>query len=299
MGASAPLISTLLILLNLPGSLVAQTPAEVRSAFKNLRSDHIKHNCGHATDWLFVHREALKDQMVQELYVTDRQGRDALLHVLFNTNSFVADDRFRRFVIARLPEQDTVVGNLDIAVESAPRSIAPHWSTGTLQAHWEAWDYIDAHFKDFEPLLTDAISHSDSMFVLWGTTWMLAKHRVLKQSLNLYTDEVMGRIASNLKDDDIPYNAGQAVRVFLLLGKHGIPTLQHSASSSDNQMANLSRALIDAIQYGKHEAFGYMSARVTINLAPVIDQHEDPAWLDPLTAKYKEEYLQNPNVPYP
>lgn len=30
------------------GSLTAQTPAEVRSAFKNLHSDHIKHNCGHA-----------------------------------------------------------------------------------------------------------------------------------------------------------------------------------------------------------------------------------------------------------
>jgi hypothetical protein len=298
MGASRPLISTLLALLSLSSSIVAQTPAEVRSAFKNLRSDHIKHNCGHATDWLFAHREALKDQMTQELYQTDRQGRDALLHVLFNTKSFVADDRFRRFVMARLPEEDTVVSNLDIVVDSAPSSDAAHW-TGTVQAHWEAWDYIDTYFKDFEPLLKDAISHSDSIFVLWGTTWMLAKHHVLNEIHNLYTDEIMGRIVSNLKDDNIPYNAGQAVRIFLLLGKQGIPTLQHSASSSDNQMASLSRALIDAIQYGKHEAFGYISARVTINLAPVVEQRKDPPWLGELTAKYKDEYQKNPDVPYP
>src|ERR1700758_285610 len=118
MDASGPLIVTLLVLLNLPGYLVAQTPAEVRSAFKNLRSDHIKHNCSRATDWLFAHREALKDQMIQELYVTDRQGRDALLHVLFHTESFVADDSFRRFVMARLPEEDKVVTNSDIEAES-------------------------------------------------------------------------------------------------------------------------------------------------------------------------------------
>jgi hypothetical protein len=305
MSASYPLITTFVALLSLPSSLAAQTPAEVRSAFKNLRSDHILHNCSRATDWLFVHREALKDQMVQELYVTDRQGRDALLHVLFHTESFVADDRFRRFVMARIPEEDSVVRNTDIACDSVPSSTASHWSAGGIQAHWEAWDYIDTHFKDFEPLLKDAISHSHSMFVLWGTTWMLANHHVLKQNLNLYTDEFMGRIASNLKNDHIAYNAGQAVRIFLLLGKYGIPTLQHSAGSADTQMASLSRALIDAIQYGKHEAFGYMNARVEINLAPVVEQQKDPPWLDKVTRKYWLEYQSDgylglgPDVPYP
>ena len=287
-------ISGLLISLSLLCRLVAQTPAEVRRAFVNLRSDHIKHNCGRAMDWLYAHRDELKDQMVQELYLTDRQGRDALLHVLFNTESFVADDRFRRFVMARLPEQDVYVSKLDIEIAGDTQ--------GSVEAHWEAWHYIDNHFKDFEPLLANAISNSDSMFVLWGTTWIFAKHRVLKQHLDLYTDNVMTRIASNLKNDDIPFNGSQAVRTFLLLASYGIPTLQKSAHSSDHQMANFSRALIDAIKDGKHEAFGYLSAQVSITRAPTDfegDELEEPEWLGDLTQKYVEALDKNPNLPYP
>jgi hypothetical protein len=287
-------ISGLLISLSLFSRLVAQTPAEVRRAFVSLRSDHIKHNCGRAMDWLYAHRDGLKDQIVQELYLTDRQGRDALLHVLFNTRSFVADDRFRRFVMARLPEEDTFVGKLEIEIAAGEE--------GSVEAHWEAWQYIDEHFKDFEPLLKDAISRSNSIFVLWGTTWILAKHRALKQNLDLYTSEVLARVASNLKDDDTPFNGSQAVGTFLLLGEHGLPTLQNSARSSDRQMANFSRALIDAIRYGKHEAFGYLSAQVSISRAPTdvsTDQLEEPEWLGELTAKYKDALGDNPNLPYP
>ena len=114
MKISPILISIVFWLLSFLSSLIAQTPAEVRSAFKNLRSDHIKHNCGHAMAWLFAHRDALRDQMLQELYVTDPQGRDALLFVLFNTESFVPDDRFRRLVIDRLTREDNDVRNGDI-----------------------------------------------------------------------------------------------------------------------------------------------------------------------------------------
>lgn len=289
MTASPLLISTLLASLGLLSSLAAQTPTEVRSAFKNLRSDHIKYNCGRATDWLFAHREALKDQMVQELYVTDRQGRDALLHVLFNTESFVADDRFRRLVIARLAEEDTAVGLNDIKTETSKRF-------STVRAHWEAWDYIDQHFQEFGPLMTNLIPPTKSMFVLWGTTWLLAKHRVLQKNLDLYSDEVMGLIAANTKNDNIMYNASQAVRVFLLLGKQSIPTLQRSARSSDKQMANFSRALLDAIQYGKHDAFGYINAQADINLAPTSDEVREPEWLDEATQKHIGE---DENTPYP
>jgi uncharacterized protein YejL (UPF0352 family) len=292
--------SGLVFSFNLLNCLMAQTPAEVRRAFVNLRSDHIKHNCGRAADWLYDHRDKIIDQMIQELYLTDRQGRDALLHVLFNTDSFSADDRFRRFVMARLPEEDRAVGTRDILIgyDSSSRNYQ-----GTIVAHWEAWEYIDVHFKDFEALLKDEISHSNSMFVLWGTTWVLAKHRALTESLNLYDDQVMGRIASNLRNDDIPYNAGQAVRTFLLLGKYSIPTLHNSARDSDNQMASFSRALIDSIQYGKHEAFGYINAQVySLNLPPTLvesDRVEEPGWLAEITGKYVEALDRNPNLPYP
>jgi hypothetical protein len=282
------LISTFLASLGFVHPLAAQSQAEIRSAFKNLRSDHIKYNCGRATDWLFAHREALKDQMVQELYVTDSQGRDALLHVLFNTESFAADERFRRLVIARLAEEDTVVGLNDILTTSSKRF-------PTIRAHWEAWDYIDHHFQEFEPLLINLIPKTKSMFVLWGTTWLLAKHDVLKKNLNLYSDEVMLRIANNLKSDDIPYNAGQAARTFLLLGNQSIPTLQRSARSSDKQMGNFSRALLDAIQFGKHDAFGYLNAQASVTLTPTGEESE-PDWLDQATEKHAG---QDENTPYP
>jgi hypothetical protein len=285
-------------LLSILSPLNAQTPAEVRSAFKNLRSDHIKHNCGHALAWLYAHREALKDQMLQELYVTDPQGRDALLLVLFNTESFVPDDRFRRLVIDRLTREDTEVKNGIVEDFTGGLPIGNRESVG-LSAHWGAWDYIDRHFSEFEPLLKALISDSTSMFAVWGSTWLLAKHHELNKNLSLFSQTVLERIANNLKNDNIPYNAGQAVRVFLLLGRTGIPVLQSCARSSDNQMASLSQALIDAILYGKHEAFGYMNAEVAINLAPTSDKLKEPSWLDDITAKYLDKFNANENLPYP
>jgi hypothetical protein len=294
MRVASLLISFSLVYMTILKSLIAQSPVEVRRAFVNLRSDQIKHNCGRAMDWLFAHRDALKDQMLQELYLTDFQGRDALLHVLFNTESFIADDRFRRLVVARLSEEDKFVSKLDVQIDY------DSGGRGGVAAHWEAWIYIDQRFEDFEPLLENAISNSGSMFVLWGTTWILAKHLVLKEHLGLYSDEVMDRIVSNLKNDNIAFNASQAVRTLLLLGPYSVPVLQRSARSPDNQMANFSRALLAAIINGSHEAFGYLSARVSINVAPTNDQTPpDPEWLDALTAKYKEKFNSDPELSYP
>jgi hypothetical protein len=298
MTVSRILVSIALGSLGFLSSLSAQTPVEVRSAFKNLRSDHIKHNCGHAMAWLYAHREALKDQMLQELYLTDPQGRDALLLVLFNTESFVPDDRFRRLVIERLINEDTEVGNGDIEDFTGGLPIAQYRGKG-LSAHWTAWNYIDRHFSEFEPLVQELISKSNSMFAVWGSAWLLAKHHELNKNLSLFSQTVLERIAENLKNDNIPYNAGQAVRVFLLLGRTGIPTLQNCARSSDNQMASLSRALIDAILYGKHEAFGYMNAEVDINEAPTSDELKVPPWLDDITATYVDKFSANQNLPYP
>jgi hypothetical protein len=279
-------------------SLTAQTPAEVRSAFKNLRSDHIKHNCGRAMAWLFAHRDALKDQMLQELYVTDPQGHDALLIVLFKTDSFVPDDRFRRLVIDRLTREDKDVRKGDIE-DFTGGLLEDRRDGGIFSAHWRAWTYIDDHFSEFEPLLRDVISKSDNMFAVWGATWLLAEHGELNKNLGLFSRSVMERIDSNLINDRIRFNASQAVRVFLLLGKYGIPTLQRSAGSSDNQQASLSRALIDAILHGKHEAFGYINAEANINRTPTKEALEEPEWLADVTGEYIDKFYHNPNLPYP
>jgi hypothetical protein len=36
------------------------------------------------------------------------------------------------------------------------------------------------------------------MFVFWGTTWLLAKHRVLQKHLKLYADEVINLMATDI-----------------------------------------------------------------------------------------------------
>ncbi len=142
--------------------------------------------------------ETLKDEIVNELYRTDRQGRDAILHILFNTKSFIPDIRFKQFVLARLPEQDSRVRNYDIlygapeifkskAAFDEANEKGQDW--GMVQAHWEAWKYINANFSDFDGLLTDNLARTTSAFVLWGTTWLFDKHGVLNQKLAYYTPQ--------------------------------------------------------------------------------------------------------------
>jgi hypothetical protein len=47
--------------------LHGQTKEEVRKAFRDLRNDRIRYNCSRATYWLYKHREALRDQTLEEL----------------------------------------------------------------------------------------------------------------------------------------------------------------------------------------------------------------------------------------
>lgn len=86
----------------------AQTPAEVRQAFIDLRDDKVPHNCEHATDWLFINRDQLKEDLVDELPKTDWQGRDSILNILCRTESFTPDARFIRVLTSTL--RDNQVG---------------------------------------------------------------------------------------------------------------------------------------------------------------------------------------------
>lgn len=273
-------IASVMMIAIAPGAW-AQSPEQVRRAFVNLRSDQIRDNCGDATAWLFLHREALKDQLLRELNQTDRQGRDAILHVLFNTESFVPDEQFRKLVISRLAEEDKVVDNL------AFRRGNP--------AHWEAWTYMDGRFDLFAPLLIAEIARTESMFVLWGATWLLAKHDLLQKQADLFSSTVMTRAAAHLRNDETYYNASQATRFFLLLGKASLPTLQKAANSDDPQTKSFAKALGDAIRSGNREAFGYLNAHVAINRTPTQDSLPDPEWLSEKT----EKYLDNPEGRYP
>ena len=162
-----------------------------------------------------------------------------------------------------------------------------------VRAHWEAWKFIDGHFSDFESLLTDNLSRTDSAFVLWGTTWLFDKHGVLNQKLAYYTPQVLSRAAAHLKNDKQGYNATHAVRMFLMLNRHSLPILTDSARSSDPQQRSLARALIDAISSrGNRNAFGFLNAHGTIYFSLIGENDPEPEWMNEVTEKYLDEERQ-------
>ncbi len=274
-GLKATLIGwSLLCLTNVV--VFAQSAETTRRALANLRADKIPNNCSDSTLWLFNHRDALKAQMLEELYKTDAQGRDALLIVLFQTGSFVPDERFARFVINRLPEQNSKVGNSDIK--------------GVDQgAHWLAWPFIDKHFDLFEPLLTAQIGKTKDGWTLWCIAWLFKQRGVLEKHMDSFTPGVLAKAGSALRDDGMPYTAGWAIRLFFLLGDASLPTLREVAKSGDAQARSLARATIDAYTKGSHEAFGYLCSKVSLDKTPFGPEPESPPWLGELIEQYRSK----------
>jgi hypothetical protein len=260
--------------------LAAPTADQVRSAFADIRDDKVPHNCEHATEWLLKNREDIKDELLAELFRTDRQGRDAILHVLFNTASFQPDERFIRFLIARLPEQSRYV-KPSMIFKTPPNQI-PYSS-----AHWEAWSFIDAHFAQFEPYLKEEIARSESPYFLWAVAWLAKVRGVFADYALLFTPEVLRRAAANLAADHEPSNASQAVRLFLLLGDQSLPTLREVASSASesSQEGNLARATIDALA-GKRKAFGYLISKLSINEVLFGERVVEPNWINDAAQPY-------------
>jgi len=272
-------VFTAVALLSLRSPLIAQTPQEVRRAFADLRSDDKPRNCADAMLWLDKHREKLRSELLGELYKTDRQGRDAIMAVLFHDPSFEPDLRFARFVMARLPEEDGYVHNLDIDTGFGETFETRGGPESGGAAHWAAWKFIDAHYDLFEPLLIEAISKSDDMLSVWATTWLMKKRGVLSAHIELFTPKVLARVAANLRDDKTGYNAGQAVRIFLLIGDRALPVLRQAAQSDDAQAKSLGRALTDAIANGERKAFGFLSTKSNLTLTPFGPRPKDPEWL--------------------
>jgi hypothetical protein len=147
-------------------------------------------------------------------------------------------------------------------------------------AHWAAWKFIDAHYDLFEPLLIETISKSNDMLSVWASTWLMKKRGVLGAHIELFTPELLARIAANLRDDEMRYNAGQAVRIFLLLGDRALPVLRQATQSEDAQAKRLGRALTDAIAKGERKAFGFLSTQSNLTITPFGPRPEDPEWLD-------------------
>ncbi len=260
----------------------AQSDTEIQSKLDDLRSDDTPHNCENATKWFLKNREKLKARLEEEFYkAKDPQARDAIFHVLFNTQSFVPDARFVAAVIARLPQEDKFVGNGDIF--RGP-SEGPN-RTGADGAHWEAWKFINDHFELFEAGLKEQIGKTDSILVLWQTAWLWKKRGRLQDNIAFFTPAVLTKAAQNLKTDNIWYNASQAVRLFLLLGDSSFPTLRTAAKSSDPQTSSLAKATIDALG-GDHKAFGYLGSKVLLEVTPFGPRVRPPDWQDAMIDLY-------------
>jgi hypothetical protein len=251
------LLATLIVLGAATGESRAQSASQVRQAFADIRTDKKEFNCALATEWLFKNREPLRDQLIAELYRTDRQGRDAILFILFNTKSFTPDERFLRLVIARLIEQDSVVPN-----RSVGQRIEVSRGTG---AHWDAWYFIDRHFDAFDALLTQQLKQTENVFFMWGLASLYQKRGLLAGRAAQFTNLVLGRATTSMRNDMVDSNASHAARLFLMLGERSLPTLNVVAAKSDDaQERNLAKALIDAITTRSVRGYGFMVAVIDI-----------------------------------
>jgi hypothetical protein len=253
-----------------------QTNAQVRQAFIDIRDDNIPRNCCRAMDWLADRRKELRDQMLEELYRTnDPQARDALLVVLFRTETLVPDERFARFVVQRLREEDTRVASMSFGFPGG--------------AHHEACEFIDHHYSLFEPLLKAEVNQTTDVWELWAIAWMFKKHNELAANAHLFNDEVIGVAAAALKTDDIRFNASEAMRLFLMLPRQSTPVVRSVANSSDPQQRYLARAFLDALR-GSKDAVGYLNSKLQLytGLLPDSDRPQ-PEWLDQVTEPYLEK----------
>lgn len=265
----------------------AETSEEVRQAFINLHDDKKANNCGTAVDWLYPRREQLKDDLVDELYRTDSQGAEAIMFLLFNTHSFKPDERFINTVLANLGRNDRFY---------VARAMGFDRPSGGLEFIQTTWEYVDAHFDVFEPLLTQQISTTDDPWILWAMAWEFKSRGTLKQKIDLYTPEVMKRAAASLADDKIGYNASQAIRLFLILGDRSAPILKEAAKSRDAQAKSFALATLDALKGNRH-AFGYLNTRVSLvdkllSLPGAQDTYAEkgePDWLPDESERYREK----------
>jgi hypothetical protein len=262
----------------------AQNQSEVRQAFVDIRDDHVRNNCCRATYWLYINREKLRNQILEELYRTnDAQARDALLSVLLLWDTYNPDERFARLLLQRLHTGDPklFVGLPKDAPEDAK---AKFNSKGD-----PVWVFIDAHYAFFEPLLKAEIANADSsMFELWSIAWLMKKRGALAENSELFTENVLRRAGSNLKDDSEGYNASQAARLFLLFPKKSLPVLAELSQSTDIQQRSLARALTDAISKGSKDAFGFICSKCTLSYVLFGEPVPEPDWLADLVARNVE-----------
>lgn len=235
------------MILSAPAGAAADLAEQTRIAFRNIRTDDIPRNAGTAADWIISNRSQLTDELLDELYRTDRQGRDAILFALMATKSFQPDPRFCRLLVSRLNDEDRYVNNSDLL----------------LHTHWRAWKFIDSHYAMFRTLILENLQTSENMWCIWGTICLLQRHNDLASEVPKFSPHVWETVGRSLRSDDIEGNAGQAIRFYLIIGNSALPYLEPLTKSKEEQTQDLAAATIDAMK-GSRRAYGYLVSNVNI-----------------------------------
>jgi hypothetical protein len=240
-GLSVVALSFVLILLALNASRASDvSEATLRRKLKDLRNDDIARNCAEASDFLAEHAgdRKVQEALLREFSVTDAQGREAILNLLYAAPGFQPDEHFIKIVLDRMrhygmPDDRLSLnpagnGGADFLIGQAKRlgdSIAAA---------------IDTHFS----------GRDNSLWFQYAIARALAKGGVIEHYADRYTDEFFKNLAKNLKSDDVERNAELATMTFIFLGKIGAPTLQSTANTSDRQSRQIARLLLS---YFSHE----------------------------------------------
>lgn len=245
-----------------PRYAFADRAEQTRTAFRNIRADDIPRNAVTAADWLIENRNQLLPELQDELYRTDRQGRDIILFALMEAKSFQPDARFCRTLVSRLNDEDRYVKNEDVL----------------LWTHWCAWKYIDQHYALFRSLVLENLETSNDMWCIWGTICLLQKHQELVAELPKFSPHVWETVAKSLRSDDVEGNAGQAIRFYLIIGKPSLPHLEPLAKSAEEQTRDFAAATIDAMK-GSRRAYGFLASQVGIDRDVFKRDVASPEWL--------------------
>jgi hypothetical protein len=220
------------------------TDETIRRKLKDLRSDDIARNCAEAMSFLVEHagEKKIQEALLKELYLTDAQGHEAILTLLYGASGFQPDEHFIKTVLERMRHYGMPDNRLDLQ---------PAGDAGA--------DFLIKQAKAFGDVIAAAIdSHfsgrDNSLWFQYAVARALAKGRVIDQYAARYTDEFFKSLTKNLTSDDLDRNAEFATMTFIFLGKIGVPTLRSTESKSDKQGRQIAQLLLS-----------YFSQKITID----------------------------------
>lgn len=205
----------------------------------DLQDDDRHWNCARAMQCLYENRDSLARELRSSIPSLDWQGQLAIASILCECDSFEPDDDFLRLIV------DQIRGGTTLNID------AYYKTRYDLVLYLQ--EYGEEHPEKVTTLLEPEIGKGDLQF-LWMVTYVLDAIGTLGETMDCFTPQLLESVTSNLRDDDVPYNATFAIRLCLMLGDKILPYLVAEAERGDLQSRRLSRPLTRAIEEGDKKA---------------------------------------------